>query len=221
MAEIQLTNANAIENFVSFKVSGLDDPLQVGITSDPNSHGQALSIAYKGQVYVFSFSATSKDIDDINAQYDENPLEDMFENGQQVKIGNLYADKEAYEWLTTPSDEDDDIGDWRENTVFTDEPDPERVKACQDIFEDISGVKVVIGDSLHSHLHIDDLRLFFDLIEELGIKNGTDFELFQSVIQEHCLSKGIYDFNSIKQVWGEFKESLKNAIKNIRNISSN
>ena len=44
--------------------------------------------------------------------------EDMFENGQQVKVGNLYADKETYKWLTTPSDEDDDIGCWQPDQVI-------------------------------------------------------------------------------------------------------
>lgn len=229
MAELKLTNCNNIKKFISFKIDGLDDAIQVGIIypNRPNNFEQALSIAYKGQVYNFPFNATSEEIKLINAQYDtseyfneENPLEDMFENGQQVKIGNLYADKETYEWLTTPNEEEDDISDWRENTVFTDEPDPERVKACQDIFEGIGKVTITLaeGQHLHSHLRINDLRLFFDLIEELDIKNGTDFELFQSVIQEHCINKGIYDLESIRNTWKEFKESLENVSNHVKNL---
>lgn len=61
-------------------------------------------------------------------------------------LGKLYADKETYEWLTTPSDEDDDVGNWRENTVFTEEIDPEKVKACKEIFEGIDKVEVDTGD---------------------------------------------------------------------------
>lgn len=57
-------------------------------------------------------------------------------------LGNLYADKETYEWLTTPSEDDDDVGDWRENTVFTEEIDPEKVKECKGIFEGIDKVEV-------------------------------------------------------------------------------
>ena len=66
MAEIKLTNANAIDNFISFSVDGLNDQIQVGITSDTNSHGQALSIAYKGEVTLVPFTAALKDIEDIN-----------------------------------------------------------------------------------------------------------------------------------------------------------
>jgi hypothetical protein len=60
-------------------------------------------------------------------------------------LGRLYADKETYEWLTTPG-EDDDVGNWRENTVFTEEVDEERVKDCKKIFEGIDKVEVDKGE---------------------------------------------------------------------------
>lgn len=53
--------------------------------------------------------------------------------------------KETYDWLTTPS-EDDDVGNWRENTVFTDKPDLKKVKAAQKIFKDIDKVIVDTSD---------------------------------------------------------------------------
>ena len=219
MAEIKLTNANRIKKFISFSVEGLEDQIQVGIIypNRPNNFEQALSIAYKGQVYNFPLTATSEDIKKINASYEEeNLLEDMFENGQQVKIGNLYADKETYEWLTTPSDEDD-IDDWRENTVFTDEPDPERVKACQDIFEGVDKVTVTLDQPLNSKLQINDMRWFFDIIDEFNLCK-EDIKTFVSVIKEHCINKGIYDLESIKNTWKEFKNSLENISEHLKEI---
>ena len=68
MAEIKLTNCNNIKKFISFRVDGLEDAIQVGIIypNRPNNFEQALSIAYKGQVYNFPFNATSEEIKLIN-----------------------------------------------------------------------------------------------------------------------------------------------------------
>ena len=76
--------------------------------------------------------------------YDSLP-DDLYYKDKRY-LGNLYADKETYEWLTTPSDEDDDVGNWRENTVFTEEVDEERVKDCKKIFEGIDKVEVDTGE---------------------------------------------------------------------------
>lgn len=72
-------------------------------------------------------------------------------------LGKLYADKETYEWLTTPSNEDDDVGYWQpdqvtelddktydafEKEVMNPKLDVERIEKCKDIFEGIDKVEV-------------------------------------------------------------------------------
>ena len=71
--EITITNANNFHSFISFQINGLEDGITVGIVSDPNSHGQALSIAYKGEVKIVPLNAISNDIEYLNK--DEVPAE--------------------------------------------------------------------------------------------------------------------------------------------------
>lgn len=94
--EITITNANAFHKFICFRINGLEDGITVGIVPDPNSHDQALSIAYKGETKIVPFNANSKKIEEIN---------------NEDKITTfLTMDKETYDWMTTPSEEDDDPG---------------------------------------------------------------------------------------------------------------
>ena len=51
-------------------------------------------------------------------------------------------------------------------------------------------------------------------MDEWGV-DGTNYADFRSVIQEHCLSKGLYAFDDIEKAWKSYKTSLKNAVKNI------
>ena len=76
--------------------------------------------------------------------YDKLP-DDLYYKDKRY-LGNLYTDKETYEWLTTPSDEDDDVGNWRENTVFIEEIDPEKVEECKEIFKGIEKVEVEVKE---------------------------------------------------------------------------
>lgn len=99
MSEIKITNANNFHSFISFRINGLKDGITVGIVPDPNSHGQALSIAYKGEVKIVPLNANATEIEKIN---------------EDDKITTtLTMDKETYDWLTTPSEEDDDVGYWQ------------------------------------------------------------------------------------------------------------
>lgn len=64
--EITITNANNQHNFICFKLKGLEDGITVGIVPDPNSHGQALSIVYKGETKIIPFNATTNYINELN-----------------------------------------------------------------------------------------------------------------------------------------------------------
>lgn len=63
---IRITDASLLQSFISFKIKGLKDGISVGIVADPKSHGQALSIAYRGEVKVVPFSANTALIEKIN-----------------------------------------------------------------------------------------------------------------------------------------------------------
>lgn len=56
---IRITDASILQSFISFKIKGLKDGITVGIVADPKSHGQALSITYRGEVKVVPFYANS------------------------------------------------------------------------------------------------------------------------------------------------------------------
>ncbi len=70
--EITITDASNSQEFISFKLNGLKDGIAVGIVSDPNSHGRALSVAYKGEVKIVPLNATSKDIEYLNKDEDND-----------------------------------------------------------------------------------------------------------------------------------------------------
>lgn len=219
--EITITNANNLHSFISFQINGLKDGITVGIIPDPNSHGQALSIAYKGEVKIVPLSASSKDIEYLNKD-------------EHVMIP-VSMDKETYDWLTTPSEEDDDVGYWQpdqvtelddetydkfEKEVMNPEPDMERVEAAKKIFEDvdkvINDIKIVeIPDQedlwKYEQTHYGKPHLL-ELMDEWGV-NGSNYADFRSVIQEHCFDKGLYAFDDIEKVWKEHQESIKNAVK--------
>jgi len=58
---------------------------------------------------------------------------------------------------------------------------------------------------------------FLKVIEECDI-HSDNFSTFMAVTKEHCLDKGITDYEAIKKNWLEFKMSLNNAVKNMTNI---
>ncbi len=57
-----------------------------------------------------------------------------------------------------------------------------------------------------------------ELMDKWGV-DGTNYADFRSVIQEHCLNKGLYAFDDIEKVWKEHQESIKNVVKNIKGNS--
>ena len=90
--EITIINANNLHSFVSFRINGLEDSITVGIVPDPNSHGQALSIAYKGDIKIVPLSANTATIKKINED-------------DKITVP-LNMSKETYEWLISPADDD-------------------------------------------------------------------------------------------------------------------
>ena len=238
--EITITNANNLHSSVSFKINGLEDGITVGIVPDPDNHGQALSITYKGEVKIVPLNASSKDIEYLNK--DEHVMM------------SVSMDKETYDWLTTPSEEDDDVGYWQpdqvtelddeaydkfKKEVMNPEPDVERIEAAKKIFEDVDKViddikivKIVETPAQEVWKHepvvlqnAEDLWKYerthygephlLELMDEWGV-NGSNYADFRSVIQEHCFDKGLYSFDDIEKSWKEHQESIKNAIKSIK-----
>jgi len=57
---------------------------------------------------------------------------------------------------------------------------------------------------------------FLDVLKECDIKNGIDFMHFMSVIKEHCVDKGINDYEEVKRIWKEHKDSIKTATNSIK-----
>ena len=238
--EITITNANNLHSSVSFKINGLEDGITVGIVPDPDNHGQALSITYKGEVKIVPLNASSKHIEYLNK--DEHVMM------------SVSMDKETYDWLTTPSEEDDDVGYWQpdqvtelddeaydkfKKEVMNPEPDVERIEAAKKIFEDVDKViddikivKIVETPAQEVWKHepvvlqnAEDLWKYerthygephlLELMDEWGV-NGSNYADFRSVIQEHCFDKGLYSFDDIEKSWKEHQESIKNAIKSIK-----
>lgn len=211
--EITITNANNFHSFISFQINGLEDGITVGIVPDPNSHGQAFSVAYKGEVKIVPLNASSKDIEYLNKD-------------EHVMIP-VSMDKETYDWLTTPSEEDDDVGYWQpdqvtelddeaydkfEEEVMNPKPDMERVEAAKKIFEGVEEIPVDASDLWkYERTHYGEPHLL-ELMDEWGV-NGSNYADFRSVIQEHCFDKGLYAFDDIEKTWKEHQESIKNAVK--------
>ena len=139
--------------------------------------------------------------------------------------------KETYDWLTTPSEEDDDIGYWQpdqvtelddeafdefEKDVMNPEIDEERVEAAKQIFEGVDKIPVDISSciEMYGKPHL------LELMDEWGI-NGSNYNDFRSVIQEHCFNRGIYTFDDIEKSWKEHQESIKDAVKSIKKNGNN
>jgi len=122
------------------------------------------------------------------------PLKTEWEIKADDKITTtLSMNKETYDWLTTPSEEDDDIGYWQpdqvtelddkafdafEKEVMNLEPDIERVEAAKQIFEGVDKIPVDISSciEMYGKPHL------LELMDEWGI-NGSNYNDFRSVIQ--------------------------------------
>ena len=62
-----------------------------------------------------------------------------------------------------------------------------------------------------------EMTVYFQrFLDENHIKTGEDFSHFMAVITEHCLDKGIRDYEVIKKTWRDHKNSLKNTVKSIK-----
>ena len=215
--EIIITNANNFHKFICFKINGLEDGITVGIVPDPNSHDQALSIAYKGETKIVPFNANSQDIENLNKD--------------DKIVVSLSMDKETYDWLTN-SNEDDDVGYWQpdqvtelddktydafEKEVMNPELDMKKVEVVKNIFEDIDKVPVDTSDIWKYELTYGKPHLL-ELMDEWGV-DGTNYADFRSVIQEHCFNKGLYAFIDIEKTWKSHVNSLKSSIKHIKTLN--
>ena len=215
MSKIKITNANNQHKFICFKIDGLKDGIMVGLY--PNNDG--LSIAYQEDQVGVPFNADSELIDELNNN--SFPSEDEIDN---TVVGTIRMSKETYDWLTTPG-EDDDVGYYPaccteldneayeafEKDVMNPEIDEERVEAAKQIFEGVDKIPVDISSciEMYGKPHL------LELMDEWGI-NGSNYNDFRSVIQEHCFNKGIYAFDDIEKSWKEHQESIKNAVKSIK-----
>ena len=166
----------------------------------------------------------------IKLNSDENVIKPSNLKESDKITTTLSMDKETYDWLTTPSEEDDDIGYWQpdqvtelddktfeifEKEVMNPEPDMEKVEAARKIFEDVDKIPVDTSDLWkHERTHYREPHLL-ELMDEWGV-DGTNYADFRSVIQEHCFDKGLYAFDDIEKTWKVHQESIKNAIKGIK-----
>ena len=50
---------------------------------------------------------------------------------------------------------------------------------------------------------------FLEVVETCEIKTGYDFVHFMSVVKEHCIDKGITDYDEVKKIWEEHKDSIE------------
>lgn len=155
------------------------------------------------------------------------PLKTEWEIKADDKITTtLTMDKETYDWLTTPSEEDDDVGYWQpdqitelddeafdefEKDVMNPEIDEKRVEAAKQIFEGVDKIPVNISSciEMYGKPHL------LELMDEWGI-NGSNYNDFRSVIQEHCFDKGLYAFDDIEKTWKSHVQSLKDVVKSIK-----
>lgn len=231
--EITITNANNFHSFISFRINGLEDGITVGIVPDPNSHGQALSVAYKGEVKIVPLNANTTEIEKLNEDdkitvnssyipFDVIPIDEAWQPDQVTEL-----DDEAYNKF--------------EKEVMNPEPDMERVDAAKKIFEGVEEIPVnaktyplknqevwmhepvVLQNPedfwKHERTHYGEPHLL-ELMDEWGI-NGSNYADFRSVIQEHCFDKGLYAFDDIEKSWKEHQESLKDAVKGIKKNGNN
>ena len=215
MSKIKITNANNQHKFICFKIDGLKDGIMVGLY--PNNDG--LTVAYQEDQVGVPFNADSKLIDELNDN--SFPSEDEIDN---TVVGTIRMSKETYDWLITPS-EDDDVGYYPaccteldneayeafEKDVMNPEIDEKRVEAAKQIFEGVDKIPVDISScvEMYGKPHL------LELMDEWGI-NGSNYNDFRSVIQEHCFDKGIYAFNDIEKTWKSHIQSLKDVVKSIK-----
>ena len=74
-----------------------------------------ITISYKGKTKIVPFDANHKDLEGLNS--DENVIKPSCLKESDKITTTLSMDKETYDWLTTPSEEDDDVGYWQPNQV--------------------------------------------------------------------------------------------------------
>ena len=216
MSKIKITNENNQHKFICFKIDGLKDGIMVGLY--PNNDG--LSIAYQEDQVGVPFNADSALIDELNDN--SFPSEDEIDN---TVVGTIKMSKETYDWLTTPSEEDDDVGYYPaccteldneayeafEKDVMNPEIDEEKVETAKQIFEGVDKIPVDISScvEMYGKPHL------LELMDEWGI-NGSNYNDFRSVIQEHCFDKGLYAFDDIEKTWKSHIRSLKDVVKSIK-----
>ena len=235
--KIIITNANNFQKFVSFKINGLEDGILVGLT---NKYPDCISISYKDELKIVPFGAKTEDLEELNSN--ENVVKPSNLKESDKITATLSMDKETYDWLITPSEEDDDVGYWQpdqvtelddeafdafEKDVMNPEIDKKRVEAAKKIFEDVDKVindikieKIVetpvdTSDSWKYELTYGKPHLL-ELMDEWGV-DGTNYADFRSVIQEHCFDKGLYTFDDIEKSWKSHVQSLKDVVKSIKN----
>lgn len=219
--EITITNASNRHKFICFNLNGLKDGIIVGI---PDKYPNCITVSYKGETKIVPFNAKTEDLEELNS--DENVIKPSNLKESDKIITTLTMDKETYNWLTTPSEEDDDVGYWQpdqvtelddeaydkfEKEVMNPELDIERVEAAKKIFDGVKDISVLKD---YEQTHYGEPHLL-ELMDEWGV-DGTNYADFRSVIQEHCLTKGLYAFADIEKAWKEHIKSLKEAVKSIK-----
>lgn len=60
----------------------------------------------------------------------------------------------------------------------------------------------------------DKFTNFLEVIEECGIKTDVEFAHFMAVTKEHCIDKGITDYDEVKKIWEKHKKSIEKIVKN-------
>lgn len=229
LKEITITNASSSQKYICFHLNGLEDGIVVGI---PDKYSNCITISYKGETKIVPFNAKTEDIEELNS--DENVIKPSNLKESDKITTTLTMNKETYDWLTTFSEEDDDIGYWQpdqvtelddeafdafEKEIMNSEPDMERVEAAKKIFEGVDKIPVDTSDLWKHELTYGKPHLL-ELMDEWGV-DGTNYADFRSVIQEHCFNKGLYAFDDIEKAWKEHRESIKNIIKSIKKNGNN
>lgn len=219
--EITITDASNRHKFICFNLNGLKDGIIVGI---PDKYSNCITVAYKGETKIVPFDAKTEDLEELNS--DENVIKPSCLKESDKITTTLSMSKETHDWLTTPSEEDDDVGYWQpshilelddeafeafEKEIRNTEPDMERAEAVKKIFDGVKDIPVVRD---YEQTHYGEPHLL-ELMDEWGV-DGTNYADFRSVIQEHCLTKGLYAFADIEKVWKEHVKSLKEAVKSIK-----
>ena len=57
---------------------------------------------------------------------------------------------------------------------------------------------------------------FLEVVEECDIKTAFDFIHFMTVTKEHCIDNGITDYDEVKKIWKEHKDSIKKSVNSIK-----